>query len=1631
MVCLFYGCVLEAILLIIPLVNFSGWPALNSWLERLYGFDVFISYTRRDDPNSAYALALQTQLAQGSEKPKRKPMRCFLDLRDLPHDDELKRAIEVKIRASTFVLFVAGPNAADHSWMCFEAEMARKHKRRMIVIDRGIDWASSTGALKKEVGDVLAIGSDRHQTQPVAEIEGVAGTVGLLRLSRLRRAIWQGVAMALSVLLIAAILLWLDSEAQKKTAETRRQEADQQRKVAQGAQKAEKEQRTAAETARDNEKTQRLLVQQREGEQRKLLHDASMADCSAGMQRIEGAGRWHEGVAHIARALEWEPNNKVAAAWLYSTLAHHAPEQQNWPRRILKHSARVVGAHFSPDGARIVTIYADRAGMGEEEQLYMFGKVENEDAPKDEESARIWDVASGQPIGGPLKHGGQVVSASFSPDGTRLVTASEDDTAQLWDTASGAAIGSPMKHGGAVHDARFSPDGTRVVTASEDGTACIWNAASGQPLGEPSRHGSPVYMAAFSPDGSAILTTNEGKVATLWNAATRKILRTFKHDVEIGRAAFSPDGTRVVVAGETLAFVWETASGKRVGQPLRHSAQIYGVEFSPDGAWVSTASLDETACIWDAATGLPVGDPIRHNRPVISARFSPDGSRFVTASEDGTAKVWAVEREKALLDRMTIKSIGTPLYHLKEVRAAEFSPDGTQLVTASEDFTARIWDAPSDRPMGEPLRQNGEVYAAHFNRDGSRVLTVGNTDVHNEGEARVYETATGRFVRAFPHTDDSAMGGAFSRDGSKIITHGHKLIQTWDVASGKRVGSAFSHGGGGENEELSPDGRRVATFDDQLGATVWDLETGALVGKHLKHGSVVSRPVFSRDGKRLITHSELSDSRWTRVWEVETGSQIGPLVVHEDSIEEVEFNADGTSYSVRYEKLAPRIFDVGSGKAISQLSGHKGPVQGVQFSPSGLQLLTVGEDQTARLWAAASGKPIGKTMPHFGLQRADFSPDGSLILTIGETAQLWTSADGKPVGKPLKQEGPIDRATFSPDGSRLITAGENATARLWDRSGNPIGEPLRHEGEIQDVCFSPDGLRIATAGADKTARVWDATTARAISGPIIHKSPVQTVSFSPDGTKIVTATKNEPKTPEPAQPAKGPVKMTYDQLADSLPTSTVTVWDAATGDPLASPIENHSTGEARFTPDGSQVLFGARWRAGAEVWDWKTGELVAKTGKTPTATFSHNGTVVLTRSRDDGQVVHFWDVGSGNAIGQLLAHEQSVDRAEFSPDDSRVLTISDGTVRLWETMSGKAIGGPIEQEKNVFGVQFSTDGSEIFTFSESAVRVWKTASGASAGREFNPLPTLGNDRRVRANSQVSRDNSRVLILDSDSTSVWDLVAGKIIGQPMESFQTTDAEFSPDGSMVTTASMHQTACVWDPSGRLLIGHLIHDHQVSEAEFSPDGSLLLTASLDETARLWPVRTMLNPPLPVPPWFLERARAIAGLKFKNDGEMEPISLAQRLAVIHAPVEGDDAWARLARWMVQPARERKSTPDSQFTCRELAERERDFGSPTSLESALRFDPSVPLAHLLLAGAYMGENISRRTTLRGSFSPQRIAFLREFDLQHLPDDAALWERAIRALHEQKQSAHAKRALEKLSRLSPEKAAQLKIQLAL
>ena len=117
-------------------------------------------------------------------------------------------------------------------------------------------------------------------------------------------------------------------------------------------------------------------------------------------------------------------------------------------------------------------------------------------------------------------HTQAVMSAGFSPDGARIVTASSDRTARLWDAQTGAALAVLQGHTGSVNGAGFSPDGARIVTASSDRTARLWDAKTGAALAVLQGHTGSVNGAGFSPDGARIVTASGDKTARLWDAKT-------------------------------------------------------------------------------------------------------------------------------------------------------------------------------------------------------------------------------------------------------------------------------------------------------------------------------------------------------------------------------------------------------------------------------------------------------------------------------------------------------------------------------------------------------------------------------------------------------------------------------------------------------------------------------------------------------------------------------------------------------------------------------------------------------------------------------------------------------------------------------------------------------------------------------------------------------------------------------------------------------------------------------------------------------------------------------------------------------------------------------------------------------
>jgi len=172
--------------------------------------------------------------------------------------------------------------------------------------------------------------------------------------------------------------------------------------------------------------------------------------------------------------------------------------------------------------------------------------------------AQIWSVRSGRPIGQPLRHADGVISARFSHDGKRVITASEDFSARVWETMTSKEVGLPLKHKHQVPAGDFSPEHKWVATASSDNTARIWDPENTDPLTPPLRHLANLAEVKFLP-GNRLVTGDKEGFTFIWDLPIDQ--RPVDDLAEL--AEFLSGGKLVSNAGasgrpsETLRAIWE------------------------------------------------------------------------------------------------------------------------------------------------------------------------------------------------------------------------------------------------------------------------------------------------------------------------------------------------------------------------------------------------------------------------------------------------------------------------------------------------------------------------------------------------------------------------------------------------------------------------------------------------------------------------------------------------------------------------------------------------------------------------------------------------------------------------------------------------------------------------------------------------------------------------------------------------------------------------------------------------------------------------------------------------------------------------------------------------------------------
>ncbi len=209
-------------------------------------------------------------------------------------------------------------------------------------------------------------------------------------------------------------------------------------------------------------------------------------------------------------------------------------------------------------------------------------------------TVKTWDVKTGGLSKIFSGHTGPVLSASFSPDGKRILTGSLDDTIRIWDVKTGRQLSS-MEANDSI-SVSFSPDG-RQILAGGNKTAVIRDAGTGEVVKTLKGHLDSISSSSFSPDGTLVITGSLDKTAKIWDVKTgREILSLKTREKTV--VCFSPCGRRVLTGGrDGIIIIWDVQSGRKLLSFNGGVGELYSVSFSPDGNHLAATGREHRAIV--------------------------------------------------------------------------------------------------------------------------------------------------------------------------------------------------------------------------------------------------------------------------------------------------------------------------------------------------------------------------------------------------------------------------------------------------------------------------------------------------------------------------------------------------------------------------------------------------------------------------------------------------------------------------------------------------------------------------------------------------------------------------------------------------------------------------------------------------------------------------------------------------------------------------------------------------------------------------------------------------------------------------------------------------------------------------
>ncbi|MEB3230117.1 MAG: WD40 repeat domain-containing protein, partial [Leptolyngbyaceae bacterium] len=589
---------------------------------------------------------------------------------------------------------------------------------------------------------------------------------------------------------------------------------------------------------------------------------------------------------------------------------------------------------------------------------------------------------------------GVAVSPDQAPEDQLIATAGRDGTIRLW-TSQGKQIDTLMEQERPFSVVQFSPDGETLAIADYDGKVTLWSRQDGstQPLGnEQNGHQDAVRAVRFHPTEPRIATSSNDGTVKIWDTNGQLIRTLDRHQAEVYAATYSPDGQFLVTGGaDQTVIIWDQ-QGEPVYTLENINSTVLGLDFSQGGKWLvlgewlAIALNNGTVEIRQFNPDIPtLSSPettLRgHTAGVTAVQFSPNGTLIVTASVDGTAKIW--------------NRFGRELYTLKghdgRLNSLAFNATGAWLITISNDSTAKIWtlDSPNQQIL---TGHSSDVYSVDFSDSDQLLATAGSDD--------------------------------------KILLWDTTMLSEIDPKVLQADTNIYS-------VVISPENRYVAAALGNGSINIWpvniDGNDNTLPLLISAHGEKrVSDIQFSNNSETLIS---VGFDSAIQFWRIKDGNFDNIQTIIDQSWEgiyTVSLNQANSMLAIANNNRTVSLWQLATQEVIT-IEAHEESVYQVLFTPDGQNLVTASEDKIIKLW----------------------NLDGQLQQKFrGHNSSIWG----------------LD---ISSDGQLIASGSDDRRAIIWAIGGEKVLSLEGHQEDVNTVSFSHDCHWLATGSADDTVILWN------------------------------------------------------------------------------------------------------------------------------------------------------------------------------------------------------------------------------------------------------------------------------------------------------------------------------------------------------------------------------------------------------------------------------------------------------------------------------------------------------------------------------------------------------------------------------